>query len=420
MKKNIIALIFLCLISYNNYGQNLKKGSIITLKKNTIKGWIDYEFTRQTPTSISFHTQKEAKAQVFDMNTIMGFQVFNNNNQLERYETATVTIDTVPNTGTFLDNSPQMRTKEGKVFLQVLTNGKIDLLYLKDKKNKEHFFYRTENENIILLFYKVYYSTKRVSVEQYKVQLKKLLNNTITTKKIDKTLYKKRGLTQLIHQYNEAVYPNLANYTMKYEQMKPRFSIIAGSFAYKVNFLETEKTSLSNKYFVVKSAFAPKINFQGGIGMNLNIPKTNGKVSFYNEAAYANYTSVGHYTHETSSYITNIKMSYIKLNTLVKYQFWKGNNNLSQDFQIGFSSGFLLTKSFTQTLIPVTGIGRTYDLFLEDQYREFIPAFLAGTSISWNDKVSFHLRYELTNGFVFTNTLTTREQSLFLLVGYAF
>lgn len=424
MKKDKLIIIILLFVTYHSHGQNLKKGSIVTLQKDTIKGWIDYKYTKKTPTSISFFTKKTTKAQLFDVNTILGFQVMNDNNQLEIYEAATVTIDTISNNGTSLDNSSKMRTKEEKAFLQVLASGGIDLLFLKDIRYKEHFFYRTENEEIILLFYKIYKPNlgKRVALEQYKTQLKQLLKNcnTITSRMIDKTPYKKANLTLLISQYNECTDPNIANYAFKSEPLKSSFSVVGGAFLYQVNFSEGSSIFTTNP--IINSVIPRTINFYGGIGWNIVLPNTKGKMAFYNEVSYNYYKSTGAYIIGTdTTRIINIKMQYIKLNSLLRYQLWK-NKTFSQDAQIGFSSGFLLSNEFSKTLTRNTPPKPedTSDILTDKQFKKFLPALLVGTSFSWNDQLSLHLRYELTPGFTQTNTLSSHEQSLFLLIGYTF
>jgi hypothetical protein len=136
MKK--IYFLFLLFTPYVLIAQtNFKKGYVINLKGDTLKGFIDYKEWGINPKNIAFKSQvTDAKTKVFNSKDTRYFEV----SGFEYYHSYVVSVSQGSNELQDLTTSPDTSTKTDTVFLKILQKGKNVSLFSYNEGRKTRFY----------------------------------------------------------------------------------------------------------------------------------------------------------------------------------------------------------------------------------------------------------------------------------------
>jgi hypothetical protein len=220
-----------------SYSQgNYAPGFYVDNSGDTIPGFIQYERWDVNPSSILFKKSSSSGSEELKPSNIKSFFVAG-----ERYESATVDMDTSPYRLDKLDSSPLPKNIRSTVFLQSLMEGNKRLLLLKDQHLRNH-FYIPEGQEYEALVYKQYFSDpvkKLMAVnEGYKKRLAFYFQDCSTIQStIGKTAYTVNSLLKLFREYYRCT--NLeVNYVNERKDARAELGMVVGASASTISFSE--------------------------------------------------------------------------------------------------------------------------------------------------------------------------------------
>ncbi|HEY4322453.1 MAG TPA: hypothetical protein VGN20_00665 [Mucilaginibacter sp.] len=151
---------------------NYKPGLIVTLKGDTVHGFVDYKEWENNPGSINFKSSASASAQQYTPNEIKYFQV----DQLEYYKAYNGKISTDATNLSHLSTGKDTSFKTAAVFLKLEQDGKHIALYsYADDLKKRYFIVEKTNNEPFELIYRTYNNLDQTYINvietKYKGQL---------------------------------------------------------------------------------------------------------------------------------------------------------------------------------------------------------------------------------------------------------
>lgn len=210
MKRNLtLSFILLMLVSFS-YSQELKKAYIITLKGDTVHGYMDMSNWGMNPSKILFKTYPADAGTSYDPYDIRQFGM-----EGEIWEGGFIDVEVSSRENNNLSTTGELFLEKDLVFLQAIIKGSKSL-YLYSKGVNE-LYYIKQDSVFELLAYKKYikdeskpddYLTKKVIREnkRYQGQLIVYLNDCPQIKNaISKTKYEKESLERLFFEYYDCV-----------------------------------------------------------------------------------------------------------------------------------------------------------------------------------------------------------------------
>mgnify|MGYP000427148357 CR=1 FL=1 len=118
---------------------NFEEATIVTLEKDTVQGYIDYQNWDIIPKSIQFKKNlAQSKAETYNTTNLAAFDVND-----ETYQRRIAEIDKSPYIVDNLVANAKPVLVVDTFFVQALVLGTISLYYLKDDQPKIHFFIET-------------------------------------------------------------------------------------------------------------------------------------------------------------------------------------------------------------------------------------------------------------------------------------
>jgi len=409
--------------------ENYTPGYVITLNKDTLKGKINNREWNINPSAIQFQ-DTTGKTTLFKPDEIAGFFVA----PRDKFISCHVSLDlTSFQTQDLIDHKPQKAVKDTAVFLMVLVKGKASLYYLKDRNNREHYYVSTGNVSPMELIIRKTYIVPEVgntnekshvaTVELFKGQLivlfsdcKEMMNS------INISNYSKISLTKLVIKYN-VCQKSPVEYVRKGERLKIKFGLLAAPCITKINFgrrgvIDYGVDDVSG--MKLKDCYS----FLAGASFHLIFPRQLAQWSLVNELVYKSYSSSGMVSGYTSDYIyyvnsLTLKMSYLKLYTMIRYQIPKRKFRPFAD--IGMSNTYSLKVEDNETTMKkfndFVWNGSTTPFYPSSPRKLQIGA-LCGIGASWW-KISGEIRYEWTQGLSPIG-LGCPENTFFFVVSFLF
>ena len=237
MHKFILFLLCASALIDRCYAQsNYQPGYVVALNGDTIRGLIEYERWDRNPQKISFKPTSGPKNLTYYPTQIKAFSVSG-----EIYEGGIVDVDTSPVKVRDLDSSALPSYVKDSVFLQSLIGGEKNLLFLKDKTGKVHFFIK-DNGSFPPLLYKQYAgrteTSSKVIVENtgYKGMLALYLKDCPgIQQKLANITYTQTALTKLFNYYYECTNSN-ASYTQQRIDGSFEAGVVVGMAMTKLDF----------------------------------------------------------------------------------------------------------------------------------------------------------------------------------------
>ena len=434
---SFILLLLAIGIFYSNHSicqKNYLPGVIITLKSDTLKGFIDYQNWGKNPKAILFKESENATATELNPLSIKGFNVHN-----EVYVSAIVEAEDShqmefnPNQIKEADYKPEIKTREDTIFLQAMFQGAKNLYYNFDKNGKPQFYIK-QWPDFELLIYKKYlkYNEERNVYETNEPlnvfrENKKFIGQLTLyfqdcpalQQKINSAVYEQKSLENLFDNYYTCAKAK-PEYKYTSEKMKLKLGFVAGLSSTKL--LMSSEDQNTNTY-IVKNDYKASTNFSGGLLFDVVLARNQLRISIYNELIFSSFRVAQHFEEiETPDIFTLIdtKMaySYLKWNTMLRYKYvvkptWFLFANA------GVSFGRAVEGSNSITIDDTKFAYKTHSekpLF-NDSKTEL--GFLAGMGGGYK-KYSFEARYERGDGISGMNSLRSRTNRLYFLLGYRF
>jgi hypothetical protein len=402
--KTICFTAFLVLLTFFNLShaqKNFVEGYVVTLSHDTIKGYIDYREWRKNPKSISFR-DSSGSIIIYYPGSITGF--FRTSEEI--YLSRTVSMDLTPfllsdlimNPGTIL-------VKDTNVFLQVLVYGDVSLFYFIDRNEKRHFYMgksrdsvfelRTERKVITPAGQAGYPSSSMYLAENplYRLYLPGILNECPSLeKKIENVHLSVPTLKKLVENYNACVSPGKSLVTSAKKPVKIKPGFIAGGSVVCLRFPGQEGSDLSEPSFVTGYTYDPCYTYSAGVSLSIVFPWLRSSWILYNDLIYRSYKTESNTTTEYIGYLVlteysrySFDMSYIKLNTLIKYRYpgWK----VSPFIYLGMSNGYCIKADITK---HITRVQNNKIILEEDPLRLMISAVIKP---AWLPVLVYHIPF---------------------------
>jgi len=357
--KRIVLLSIVTLVAYPTFSQeNYLSGYVILSGGDTIHGYIDYRNWRINPDKISFKKELSDNNIIYTPLSCKGFSV-----QDEKYESGIISTELSPTNTSELNDNSELIIKTDTTFLQTIIQGKKSLYYFLNNSGKEQFYIKKDTA-FELLVYKKYLKSRNqgkiiIENKKYIGQLLIYLNDCPSIQsEINNLEYRRKSMQKLFHTYYECTKLTL-DFEKKIEKVSTEFGVLAG-----FSFIpENNNSNASDKYHSEMS-----LNMTFGVSLNIILPRTQKRWSFYNELVFAPYNSDIHqvsYKEENVYTITDYKgkIMMLKMNNNIRYQYPFGKASAYAYFGVSNGIGtqrndYQRTESVFHSIIT---IGEVYD-----------------------------------------------------------
>jgi len=393
--------------------KNFQPGYVVTLKGDTVRGFIDYKEWNFTPTSILFKSSDNNSDQKeYTVSDLSFFQITGK----EAYRRFIVKISLHQ---AELNNIGGRDTswKTDTVFLKVLYTGKVSLFSYEDKI-KERFYILEEGmgqpEELVLREYIKAGSMSLVSENIYKDQLKAIMYamnrySDDLSSRIEEAAYGIRDLRKIVQLLNKGNGKELAS------EEKSHSSWFAGIGLQRDNFSFEGQHFFADDATNTSLSWLPKIS--GGLDLFVN-PNV-GKLFFRLEAGFQ---------------VNKSKISLVNWNKARTYEL--ASSTVSLLPQVNY------TLYNTPKLKIPAGIGLSYNLMMysENQYKELSPSgdevygqndsflelkkgiltLMAHASVVFNNKIEASFLYRPSASFTKYRAYSLGGSNMQLQVYYLF
>lgn len=415
-----LGLLAVLTLNHTAFSQkNFVPGVIETLNNETLSGLIDYKNWEVNPTSISFKKDSAAAVVNYTPLSIKSFKVAN-----DYYTGKIVSVDKSPYR---LEDLVYLDTKSyidiDTVFLSVYVLGAANLYYLKDKDQKEHFYWEKTGTDIAELIYKT--TLKKVDgksmierVERYKGQLIYYFADCPKIKdKISYTVYNSKGMIKLFEEYNKCKNAE-STFLKKYEKTVMKVGVTGGLSITALNMHQgfEDRYSLMMIYPEFNYAYSPVI----GLSLNIVLPRSRDKWSLYNELLFKSYDVQSSFRsfYMNENYYGTVNLSlggtYLKLSNMVRYQV--PFKKVKPFVNVGFSNAIAIALVNHRSSEDVYYSNHTIETGLAAPNPRGHEIGLTGGAGVQVRKFSAELRYETGNGMA-KDVIT---KNIYFLIGYQF
>jgi len=299
-KKLLFALFLLPLFTLAQ--SNYKPGVVVTLKGDTLHGFIDYKEWENNPESINFKPALSGAAQQYTPNEVTYFQVA----QLDAYRRYSGPVSTDATNINRISTGRDTGFRTAVVFLKIEASGKYVALYsYTDDLKKRYFVVDKSNNQPVELVFRTYYSpdqgNKTVNEDRYKGQLIYLSSryntNTDDLRTIIENASYDQDLVNIVNKIN-----GTAKRASSYK--KPGISFYAGIGSGISSIKPPNNNDFYSSNYSYVNSYLPRISF----GINAYANPEVGKLVFKGEIAlsanaYKTYFNQYYYSHPLS-YIT--------------------------------------------------------------------------------------------------------------------
>ncbi|AHM63406.1 hypothetical protein D770_25815 [Flammeovirgaceae bacterium 311] len=396
--------------------ENYLPGFIISLKEDTVKGFVDYRNWDKTPKLISFKTGNNQLKSEFSPLDIKEFTVNN-----ERYVSAIVETEISPSKVINMQYISELQLRVDTTFLESMIMGSKSLYYLKNQEGNENFYIGQESKPELLL-YKKYYQLKdggKVVKEnkKYREQLSFYLEGCSSLgSKIANTPYSKKSMEKLFDAYYSCTQTDMA-FKKETEKTGVEIGVIAGASLTSVKFRSDHNA------FLVNANYNRSSNFAAGLFLDMIIPRTQSKLSFYNELNFTSYQVNGVYTtyedeNKHTSTFTEFGYSYLKLNTMARFKYPVGKAYVY--INGGMSNGYAVKEiNYSKQETKFYTEERTVEDAAIKDTRRYEQGFILGLGVRYN-RYAFEARSEKGNGMSLYSGLGSHVDRYHFLLSYRF
>ena len=408
MKKILLILSTLFLAPKITIGQsNYIKGGIITLKKDTIQGFVDDREWIKSPVKIGFKPVLTQKEQIFQSSEIAGFFVSSSgDNYVSKtieYEKLTrdITKTSFINMTEYFAREKDIKTQSA--FLRVISSGKMSLYQFADDDRELYYFLEQEGKLTSLLYHRFQFTWYGQEIKEYQNQLKAgcLDCKMLSDFDFSRLTHTSTSLGKVVSYYNNCVAPQSIS-TIRKTKKPWELGLMVGLGYSKIEF------NLGDL------RYASSLNPQIGVFINYVFPRQRGRFALQNEIHYYNYNSKvesgsGDAQYTGGGYLKPdwtkevLSVSFIGVKNLFRYTFYQKKTGVYA--LVGISNGFVIKNNSSSGAV----INSFYDIRSHEQ------SYLVGLGANFG-KASLESRLVKGNGvspFISVSSPTT-EIGLFL------
>ncbi|MES2454765.1 MAG: hypothetical protein V4594_04460 [Bacteroidota bacterium] len=204
---------FLCFIIffpvYALSQSNFKKGYLLTSAKDTIKGFVDFQEHKKSPSAVNFKRSTDGTVEIFNPTNCSGYGI----DGFEYYESHLVKVSLSAVDINKVSNGLDSSSVQIPVFLEVIQKGKNLTLYAYTDVIKTRFFLLASNDKqpyeLVRQVYMDHEGTKNlIRLNTYRGQLNTAaglfdVKNKIDEKKLKNLRYGKREILEVVSIINE-------------------------------------------------------------------------------------------------------------------------------------------------------------------------------------------------------------------------
>lgn len=395
--------------------QDYIPGYVVDMAGDTTRGYIDYWKGRRNPEKIYFKKDLNGKTIKYIPSEIKRFVV-----EGAIYVSAIVDRSLSSARVNKLDYHDKLDLRTDTLFLQAVIQGHKSLYYYESEEGIKN-FYIQNGDKISLLEYKKYVKSidsKDViaEVRTYPLQLREYFGDCEAIQGSLALLeYNIEKIENLFYDYYEQCSPEKLEFIKRKEKIAFHYSLKAGLTYTKMNF----KTGYS---YLTRANFKPSIDYTLGIAADIGLSRKKKKWSINSELLYTRYTVKGSYTANTNVIggrvvTTKLGVSYLKLNTLLKYKY-KTENGKSIYFSAGISKALSVNSINERVDVTYSAVGSTTEEGIAvPGVRKFELGRVLGIGYQ-KSNYSMEIRFEKGSKTFSPFHLGNFTKRFYLLVGY--
>jgi hypothetical protein len=348
------------------------------------------------------------------------------------YEGAIVNVETSPTKMDELESGPETHIIADTAFIRALVVGEKSLYmyrYTDGANAKDLFYIRQGNVTELLQFksYKMDYNgatvvaTNKLYANQLAAYLPgcKIVQNKLRTVK-----YNSQPLKRVFDAYYECTQTN-PKFDEKKEKYPLEAGVLLGATRSQISFHSVYPSATNDD--LTGQSFSPDLNFTAGFFFDLIRPRNHRKWSFNNELVYTAYTAERTYNKNTSNalaydyYYTQLKYSYIKLNSMIRFKYPMGKTYIFAN--AGISNGYMLSGSDYKKHVYRYASYSTDTVIEGHPFTNGISKYefglLGGLGIRYN-RYALECRFDNSDGMLDYVGLQARVNKTSLLLTYRF
>lgn len=400
-------------------------GYIITLKGDTVNGYLMEQSSFNATRKCVFKTTIEGNDSILSPTDVFGY----------RYSESKYYISK--------DVESKTDHKTERIFLEVLVEGFTSIYYSADNKGDQngggqHYYIQKEGMGLIELSEPVkYYDSQHIAPSRYKGKLLSIMSDcSDVEKQINKTTLNYSSLVSLAKKYNDCVCTSKSClvYERKRTKVEYKFGALAGITRSHFDF-GSQITSDYGTGFKFGGSLKMQHALFGNDNVDINID-----LLLERESAYtltSNATSITGIQYEGKEYLLVKKSSVpssflpydyevsvdlniiaLSLPIMVDYNFNFGNFSLHTN--LGLDNKFIISSNNTFKIVEAEGYDYSTGSILYNNYRTTIPTYLLGgigkigveRKTTKNQSIQLNLAYEYLADMFETNSLNRTKQTI--------
>lgn len=395
---------------------NFVKGTIYTLQKDTIAGYIDDQEWLQSPIKIAFKKSlEERETEIFTPANLSAFEI---THRKERYEALNPTLEKLPrdfnitrfsSIGFYANRRKDMHPKSA--FVRVLSNGKLMLYHYSDNELGEHFIVKKNGITEPLVNHIAMIGANISYLTHYRNQLQLLTSDACKSLSAENLDYRISSLVRFADDYNACFgAPILKTGSVK-DKGKFEWGVLAG----------VNSNALDFEYYhasLVNAADASKNDWQvlptGGLFFNYVAPRLRGRLALQNEFYFYNYRKTFFVAESYYESRYGYNVSYAAMNNMLRISLKVTDPSIY--ILLGFSNGIMIKSNYS---LQKTDDGITENADFKADVRRHEQALLGGIGSRFK-RFDIEGRYALGNGFSPYPTFGSPTKSISFLVKYYF
>ncbi len=416
--------LLLCLAFKANSQGNYIPGCILTLNHDTLKGLVDYRDWELNPDKVRFKAPS-GEIKTFWPREISAFWISKDVVYLSKRLAMDISNYRVED---LVRNDSVKMVPDTAIFVKLIVSGRLNLYYLRDSKDKDHYWFQRNNDSI----YEMRITRRMVSTQGtvlmsdralaslklYQIILPGIVADCPAVSEKAKTAeFSMQSFTKIAVKYNECINGEKASVVIKQKKVKVTFGLIAGASMVSLKFFG------SDQVYLTRVTFPSTWTYMAGGAFKIILPYLHGSWIIYNDIVYRPYQvsgtfdTINIFNPGTSTHYTyDFTMGYLKFNTMLRYQFPKWA--IKPFVNLGMSNSFALVikNSYTKT---ITSPPSHEEGAAITSVKNYEAGFICGIGACFKG-LGLEFRYEWANGMSAYAGFTGSENSYSFLLSYTF
>ncbi|AWW31523.1 tRNA modification GTPase [Echinicola strongylocentroti] len=411
--KKLLFIPILIFFAIETYAQiSYEEGYYINEAGQKVEGLIKNEDWTNTPDRFDFKRSHQSGIKTISIDSTKEFYIYNKG----RYIRSTVNIDRSSDNVTSLSHSRAPLFKRERLFLELLVEGKANLMYYQDS-NIRRYFYSVENDSIRQLIYKKFRIDNPNSTgnnenkigknSRFRQQLwSDLKYAKITPDKLQRIEYKNKDLVNYFVDYN-----NWNNDLKNIYQESRHAGDFQLSIRPRINMANLKTESVS-----AIRGFSIKNHLSMALGLELEyiLPGNKRKWSLFIEPTYRQLNNL---TTEESSIISGgvltreVDYKSIEIPAGVRYYLF-----LNEKSKFYINAALVMDLGFDSSITSTRQDGSIIEKY---NYELSTISFAGGIGYKYNNRITVETRYLMNKGLLFELNTNSAYSSFSLIFGYS-